>query len=474
MELLKFESLPIPEQVLQGIRDAKFDTCTPIQSKSLPITLGGKDLAGQAQTGTGKTAAFLITLLTRLLENTAPLDPKGKDGPRALIIAPTRELARQIEKDALLLGKHCPFKTVCVIGGVDYEKQRNQIKAGVDILIATPGRLIDFYKQKFFSLKSVEVLVVDEADRMFDMGFIADLRYLFRACPPYDKRQSMLFSATLNHRVMELCYEHMNNPVKVAIEPEKTVVDAITQILYHVGQHEKFNLLLGLMKKEAGEKVLIFSNTKIECEILEWKLNHNGFNAGQISGDLHQKARIKVLELELNKFDSLMTDYNEKIDKHKDQLYLVTSNKQYDALQHEIDHLKGELDEIETNSLEFAEEKETIETRMKSEEENLDSLSKDLVGRREKLEVLMNESSEEKATLDKERVKERDSIEPTTLARYDRIHTARKGLSVVLVEGSACGGCGAFVPPQVVSEVKAGKGPKTCDSCSRFLYYESN
>jgi ATP-dependent RNA helicase RhlB len=296
LELLKFESLPIPEQVLQGIRDAKFDTCTPIQSKSLPITLGGKDLAGQAQTGTGKTAAFLITLLTRLLENTAPLDPKGKDGPRALIIAPTRELARQIEKDALLLGKHCPFKIVCVIGGVDYEKQKNQIKAGVDILIATPGRLIDFYKQKFFSLKQVEVLVVDEADRMFDMGFIADLRYLFRNCSPYDKRQSMLFSATLNHRVMELCYEHMNNPVRVAIEPEKAVVDAITQILYHVGQHEKFNLLLGLMKKEAGQKVLIFSNTKIECEILEWKLNHNGFNAGQISGDLHQKARIKVLE----------------------------------------------------------------------------------------------------------------------------------------------------------------------------------
>jgi ATP-dependent RNA helicase RhlB len=296
LELLKFESLPIPELVLQGIRDAKFDTCTPIQNKSLPITLGGKDIAGQAQTGTGKTAAFLITVLTRLLENTPPLDPKGKDGPRTLIIAPTRELARQIEKDALLLGKYCPFKTVCVIGGVDYEKQRNQIKAGVDILIATPGRLIDFYKQKFFSLKQVEVLVVDEADRMFDMGFIADLRYLFRNCSPYDKRQSMLFSATLNHRVMELCYEHMNNPVRVAIEPEKAVVDAITQVLYHVGQHEKFNLLLGLMKKEGGKKVLIFSNTKIECEILEWKLNHNGFNAGQISGDLHQKARIKVLE----------------------------------------------------------------------------------------------------------------------------------------------------------------------------------
>ncbi len=294
LELLNFESLPLPEQVLQGIRDAKFTTCTPIQSKSLPITLERKDLAGQAQTGTGKTAAFLITVFTRLLEN-AP-STEGKAGPRSLIIAPTRELARQIEKDAILLGKHCGFRTVCVIGGVDYDKQRNQIKDGVDILIATPGRLIDFYKQKFFSLKKVEVLVVDEADRMFDMGFIADLRYLFRACPAYDKRQSMLFSATLNHRVMELCYEHMNNPVRVAIEPDKAVVEAITQILYHVGQHEKFNLLLGLMKQEAGEKVLIFSNTKVECEQLEWKLNHNGFNAGQISGDLHQRARIKVLE----------------------------------------------------------------------------------------------------------------------------------------------------------------------------------
>jgi ATP-dependent RNA helicase RhlB len=295
LELITFESLPLPQQVLQGIRDAKFITCTPIQSKSLPITLEKKDLAGQAQTGTGKTAAFLITLFTRLLEHTPPT-PKGKGGPRALIIAPTRELARQIEKDALLLGKHCNFRTVCVIGGVDYEKQKNLIKAGVDILIATPGRLIDFYKQRFFSLKLVEVLVVDEADRMFDMGFIADLRYLFRNCSPYDKRQSMLFSATLNHRVMELCYEHMNNPVQVAIEPEKAVVDQVTQILYHVGQHEKFNLLLGLMKQEAGEKVLIFCNTKIEAEILEWKLNHNGYDAGQISGDLHQKARIRVLE----------------------------------------------------------------------------------------------------------------------------------------------------------------------------------
>ncbi|MFT4578714.1 MAG: ATP-dependent RNA helicase RhlB [Nitrospinales bacterium] len=296
MELLNFESLPLPESLLKGIRDAEFKTCTPIQSKSLPITLARKDLAGQAQTGTGKTAAFLITLFTRLLENKPDPAEKGKEGPRALVLAPTRELARQIEKDALLLGKHCGFKIACIIGGVDYEKQRNQIKDGVDVLIATPGRLIDFYKQKFFSLKRIEVLVVDEADRMFDMGFIVDLRFLFRSCSPYNKRQTMLFSATLNYRVMELCYEHMNNPTKVVIEPEKAVVDEIKQSLFHVGQHEKFNLLLGLLKQEEGKKVLIFCNTKVEAEQLEWKLNHNDYNAGQISGDLHQNARIKVLE----------------------------------------------------------------------------------------------------------------------------------------------------------------------------------
>ena len=298
MEQIKFESLPIPEAVLNGIRDADFKYCTPIQSASLPIALAGKDVAGQAQTGTGKTAAFLITIFTRLLKNPPAEQQKkgGRVGPRALIIAPTRELARQIEKDALLLGKHCNFNIVCIYGGVDYDKQRSLIKAGVDILIATPGRLIDYYKQKFFSLKLVEALVIDEADRMFDMGFIQDLRYLLRNTSPYNKRLSMLFSATLNFRVMELCYEHMNNPEKITIEPEKAVVDEIEQSLYHVGHHEKFSLLLGLLKQEEGEKVLIFCNTKAMAERLETKLKHNGYDAAQISGDLHQKARIRVLE----------------------------------------------------------------------------------------------------------------------------------------------------------------------------------
>ncbi|MBT3677126.1 MAG: hypothetical protein HOA15_01030 [Candidatus Marinimicrobia bacterium] len=185
------------------------------------------------------------------------------------------------------------------------------------------------------------------------------------------------------------------------------------------------------------------------------------------------KSRIKELDLELNKFDGQMADYKGKIDKHKDQLFLVTTNKQYDALQHEIDHLKGELDVIETKSLEFGEEKEILEERIKSEEENLESLSTDLVGRREKLEIIMNDSSEEKTKLESQRHGQRGSIDMRTLTRYDRIHNARKGLSVVNVEGSACGGCGAFIPPQVVSEVRAEKGTQTCDSCSRFLYWET-
>ncbi len=296
MEKVAFESLPIAEPVMQGIREAGFTHCTPIQAKSLPIALTGKDVAGQAQTGTGKTAAFLIAAYTRLL-NTPPPPPKSGDAiaPRALMIAPTRELALQIERDAIVLGKHTGLRTVCIYGGMDYEKQKDDIKKGVDVLIVTPGRLIDYFKQKLFSLKKVEVLVVDEADRMFDMGFIKDIRYILRNASKYDERQSMLYSATLNYRVMELCYEHMNDPVPIRIEPDKVVVDEIDQVLYHVGSHEKFRLLLGLLKEEQGDKVLIFTNTKMEAERLESKLNYNGYNAGQISGDLPQKKRLKFL-----------------------------------------------------------------------------------------------------------------------------------------------------------------------------------
>ncbi|MDD3293829.1 MAG: DEAD/DEAH box helicase, partial [Geobacteraceae bacterium] len=251
---MRFTELNLPEQVLKGIEDAGFSDCTPIQEKTLPITLSGKDVAGQAQTGTGKTAAFLLTLFTRLLA--LPVSP-GERYPRALILAPTRELVVQIEKDAHLLGAHTGFTIQAIYGGVDYQKQRNALKEGADIIIGTPGRLIDYLKQKVYTLKRIEALVIDEADRMFDMGFISDLRFILRRLPPFDKRQNMMFSATLNQRVMELAYEFMNLPEKVSATPEKMTADRVEQVLYHVASKEKFPLLLGLLRREGMVRTMI-------------------------------------------------------------------------------------------------------------------------------------------------------------------------------------------------------------------------
>jgi len=288
---VNFHSLPIPEPVMRGIDAVGFTTCTPIQEKALPIALTGKDLAGQAQTGTGKTAAFLITVFTRLLKR--PGD--NQHGPRALIVAPTRELVVQILHDAQGLGEFTGLSFHAVYGGVDYAKQREQLRGGVDVLIGTPGRLIDYLKQRVYSLRQAEVLVIDEADRMFDMGFIADLRFLLRRLPPYDRRQSMLFSATLNWDVMELAYEHMNDPVKVAVEPERVTAENVEHVLYHVGRHEKLPLLLGLFKHERPERTLMFVNTKREAEWLTQRLADNGLHAAALTGDLHQRVRLRVL-----------------------------------------------------------------------------------------------------------------------------------------------------------------------------------
>jgi ATP-dependent RNA helicase RhlB len=290
---MKFTELDVPEPVLQGISAAGFTDCTPIQEKALPFALAGKDVAGQAQTGTGKTAAFLIAIFTRLLRNE---EPGKKKHPRALILAPTRELVVQIEKDAQLLGIHAGFDIQAIYGGVDYMKQRNALKEGVDIVIGTPGRLIDYLKQNVYSLKNIEALVIDEADRMFDMGFIADLRFILRRLPPFDKRQNMLFSATLNRRVMELAYEFMNLPEKVSISPEQVTAERVTQVLHHVASKEKFPLLLGLLRKEGMERTMIFVNTKREAEFLHDRLNANDFPCRVISGDVEQKKRLRILE----------------------------------------------------------------------------------------------------------------------------------------------------------------------------------
>src|SRR5262245_54667357 len=220
---VRFDDLELLEPVRVGIRAAGFTHCTPIQARVLPLALQGRDVAGQAQTGTGKTAAFLISLFTRLLESGRERRP-GR--PRALVIAPTRELAVQIAKDAETLGVGTGLTIQAVYGGVDYRKQREQLRQDVDLLVGTPGRLIDYWKQRVYDLDLIEVLVIDEADRMFDMGFIKDLRFLLRRCPPAEKRQSMLFSATLSHDVMELAYIFLNDAVRVEVKPEQVTAEA--------------------------------------------------------------------------------------------------------------------------------------------------------------------------------------------------------------------------------------------------------
>ena len=289
----ELESYDLPEPVRAGIRDAGFRFATPIQEKVLPLALAGRDVAGQAQTGTGKTAAFLISGMTRLLRRPAP---EPRRGPRFLAVAPTRELALQIRQDAEKLGARTGLAILAVFGGVDYRKQRDDLRLHPDILIGTPGRLLDYEQQGATSFRGIEVLVIDEADRMFDMGFIRDLRKIFRRCPPYDRRQSMLFSATLSPRVMELAYEHMNNAERVEIEPERVTARGIREILYHVPSHEKLPLLLGLLERDRWERTLIFVNRKTTAAELVSALSANGLPVNALAGNVRQQRRMKILE----------------------------------------------------------------------------------------------------------------------------------------------------------------------------------
>jgi ATP-dependent RNA helicase RhlB len=281
--------------VSRGIVDAGFTTCTPIQAETLPLGLKGHDIAGQAQTGTGKTAAFLIAAFSLLLER-----PRRYQGggccPRALIIAPTRELAMQIREEADLLGKHCELRIHAVYGGVDYIKQADTLRDGVDILIGTPGRLIDYFKQEIFTISDVEIFIADEADRMFDMGFIDDLRYLFCRMPEPGERISFLYSATLSHRVLELAYEHMKDPQRVAIDEDQVTAERVDQTLYHVGQEQKLGILLGLLAREEPDRALIFVNTRSGASRLADILVNEGYDAAALVGDLDQKKRIKLLQ----------------------------------------------------------------------------------------------------------------------------------------------------------------------------------
>jgi len=290
-----FSSFELHPALLAGLEGAGFTRCTPIQALTLPVALPGGDVAGQAQTGTGKTLAFLVAVINRLLIRPALADRKPED-PRALILAPTRELAIQIHKDAMKFASDSGLRFALVYGGVDYDKQRELLQKGVDVIIATPGRLIDYVKQhKVVSLHACEICVLDEADRMFDLGFIKDIRFLLRRMPERTTRQTLLFSATLSHRVLELAYEHMNEPQKLVVETETVTAERVRQRIYFPADEEKLPLLLGLLSRSEGARTMVFVNTKMFVERVARSLEKAGYRVGVLSGDVPQKKRESLL-----------------------------------------------------------------------------------------------------------------------------------------------------------------------------------
>ncbi|HEL4257323.1 ATP-dependent RNA helicase RhlB [Stenotrophomonas maltophilia] len=292
---LTFSSFELHPALQAGLEGAGFTRCTPIQALTLPVALAGGDVAGQAQTGTGKTLAFLVAVVNRLLSRPALADRKAED-PRALILAPTRELAIQIHKDAVKFGSDLGLRFALVYGGVDYDKQREILQQGVDVIIATPGRLIDYVKQhKVVSLHACEICVLDEADRMFDLGFIKDIRFLLRRMPERTTRQTLLFSATLSHRVLELAYEHMNEPQKLVVEAETVTAARVRQKIYFPADDEKIPLLLGLLSRSEGARTMVFVNTKVFVERVARSLEKAGYRVGVLSGDVPQKKRESLL-----------------------------------------------------------------------------------------------------------------------------------------------------------------------------------
>lgn len=288
-----FDDLDLPAEVRKAVDEQGFVRLTRVQKEVLPITLAGRDAVAQAQTGTGKTATYLITIFTHALRTPRPEDA---DGPRALIVAPTRELAVQVAGDAETLGKYTGLKTLVVFGGLDYHKQRNELAAGVDLLIGTPGRLIDYHKQGAYSLRRTEIAVIDECDRLFDMGFADDLRWILNRLPHPKDRQSMMFTATLSYRVMTLGWRQMNNPVEVVINPDHITPEAISQELYHVAAREKLSLLLGLLEREGATRTMIFVNTRWAAKRLVEDLQRHGFSARALTGNVDQRRRLKVLD----------------------------------------------------------------------------------------------------------------------------------------------------------------------------------
>ena len=291
-----FRELGLPEPLLRAIDDLGFTHCTPIQQEVLPHTLVGNDCIGKAQTGTGKTAAFLLTILTDLLNNPAD-EPRYAGEPRALVIAPTRELVLQIAKDAEALAKYTGFHVVTLIGGMDYDRQRKELASRfVDILVATPGRLMDFHSQREIHLDRIELLVIDEADRMLDMGFIPQVRRIIRQTPPKSHRQTMFFSATFTEEVVRLSDQWTHEPVRVEIEPQSVAAKDVDQIVYIVEARKKLDLLLNVLRSPEAQSVMIFANRRDQVRRLHERLERAGMSCGILSGEVPQQKRLKTLE----------------------------------------------------------------------------------------------------------------------------------------------------------------------------------
>ena len=288
-----FDELNLPEPIQRAVDDLGFSKLTKIQSEVLPISLAGRDVVAQAQTGSGKTAAYLLTVFTRFLRVPRETPPET---PRALIVAPTRELAVQISNDAEGLGHHAGIRTHVVFGGLDYRKQREILERGTDLLIGTPGRLIDYHKKNAYSLRKTEMVVIDECDRLFDMGFAEDLRWILRRMPHPTERQSMMFTATLSQRVMTLGWRQMNNPAEVIVSAQQLTPDTIHQVLYHVATREKLSLLLGVLKREGTSRTMIFVNTRFRAQRLVDDLQRHGYSARGLTGNVVQTKRLRVLD----------------------------------------------------------------------------------------------------------------------------------------------------------------------------------
>jgi ATP-dependent RNA helicase RhlB len=292
----RFHDFDLSDPLLHAISDLGFEYCTPIQAEILPSSLSGKDASGRAQTGTGKTAAFLITVITRMLNK--PIQDERKPGtPRVLVLAPTRELVLQISEEARHLSKYTDLQTISVFGGMDYEKQRKQLSSDpVDIVVATPGRLLDFKRRRDISLKKIEVLIIDEADRMLDMGFIPDVKNIIYSTPAKEKRQTLLFSATLTGEITRLASQWTHNSVTVEIEPEQIAVETVDQVVYIVTSIDKFALLFNIIHRQNLKRALIFCNRRDEVRGLAKMLTLHGINCSTLSGDIPQKKRIRRLE----------------------------------------------------------------------------------------------------------------------------------------------------------------------------------